>query len=72
MHIMDVIPAAPAKSFPSHSKPMAMNTQPAARIWQWKSAERHIQHAYASYAQQIVLGKSEMIHSQQDVGTCRD
>lgn len=56
MHIMDVIPAAPAKSFPSHSKPMAMNTQPAARIWQWKSAERNIQHAFA---QQIVLAKSD-------------
>ena len=56
MHIMDVMPAAPSKSFPSHSKPMAMNTQPAVRIWQWKSAERNIQHAYA---QQIVLAKSD-------------
>ena len=56
MHIMDVMPAAPAMSFPSHSKPMAMNTQPAARIWQWKSTERNIQHAYA---QQIVLAKSD-------------
>lgn len=46
MHIMDVMLAAPAMSFPSHSKPMAMNTQPAARIWQWTQKEISSMHMH--------------------------